>query len=84
MVVGVKYREKGVVRRFGACDGYDQFVSDMARGYFDAEVMEKEKLIKEFSEEYQKMNDKDSFKGQYLESLIYVLNKEIKTIQKYS
>lgn len=84
MVVGVKYREKGFVKRFGACDGYDQFVSEMARGYIDAEIMEKEKLMKEFSDEYQKMEDKDSFKGQYLESWIYMLKEEIKAIQKYS
>ncbi len=60
----------------------ESFISEFANGYLNIEIVEKEDLINEFTEEYQNMEDKDSFKGQYLESWIDVLKTEVKEIKK--
>ena len=55
-----------------------QFLKELAKGYLDAERMKKLDLLNLYKSEYEVLEDKDSLKGQYLESWIYVLTKEIK------
>lgn len=54
-----------------------QFLKEFAQGYLEAEKMKKMELLRLYENEYESLEDKDSFKAQYLESLIYVLKKEI-------
>jgi hypothetical protein len=55
-----------------------EFITELANGYLNVEITEKEELMKEFSKAYEDIEDKDSFNGQYLEILIDVLEDEIK------
>ena len=59
-----------------------EFISEFARDYFEAEIIEKEKQLNEYLIAYNTIRQKDSFKGQYIETLIYSLKSEIKGIQK--
>ena len=54
-----------------------QFLKEFAEGYLEAEKMKKMELLELYEEEHKSLENKDSFKAQYLESLIYVLKKEI-------
>lgn len=55
-----------------------EFITELANGYLNVEITEKEELMKEFSKAYEDIEDKDSFNSQYLEILIDVLEDEIK------
>ncbi len=66
------------VRNEEAKQSKKAFLKEFAKGYFDAERMKKMELLNEYKVEYDNLEDKDSFKGQYLESWIYVLTQEIK------
>jgi len=59
-----------------------EFTSEFAQGYFEAEVIEKEILLNEYLNAYNAIREKDSFKRQYIETLIYLLKSEISGIQK--
>ena len=59
-----------------------EFISEFARGYFEAEIIEKETQLNEYLNAYNAIREKDSFNKQYIESLIYLLKFEIKGIQK--
>ncbi len=60
-----------------------EFITELANGYLNVEITEKEELMKEFSKAYEDIEDKDSFNGQYLEILIDVLEDEIKEKKKF-
>ena len=62
-------------------NGRQEFMAEMRDGYVFAVVNEKEKLLNEYETEFQNC-DKDSVKGQFLDSWIFVLKKEIKEIKK--
>lgn len=59
-----------------------EFISEFARGYFEAEIIEKETQLNEYLNAYNAIREKDSFNKQYIETLIYLLKSEIKGIQK--
>jgi len=59
-----------------------EFISELARGYFEAEINEKEKQLNEYLNAYNAIREKDSFNRQYIENLIYLLKSEIMGIQK--
>ncbi|TXT63878.1 MAG: hypothetical protein BAJALOKI3v1_300041 [Promethearchaeota archaeon] len=52
-------------------------IPEYAMGYLYEEIMEKEELFKELVEEYQQMNDKESYKGLSLKNWIDMLRQEI-------
>ena len=60
-----------------------EFITELANGYLNIEITEKEELMKEFSKAYEDIEDKDSFNGQYLEILIDVLEDEIKEKKRF-
>ena len=60
----------------------NEFISEVARGYFEAEIIEKETQLNEYLNAYNAIREKDSFNRQYIETLIYLLKSEIKGIQK--
>ncbi|MHA1233773.1 MAG: hypothetical protein ACTSO6_02495 [Promethearchaeota archaeon] len=59
-----------------------EFISEFSRGYFEAEIIEKENQLNEYLNAYYAIREKDSFNRQYIETLIYLLKSEIKRIQK--
>ncbi|MBY8979111.1 MAG: hypothetical protein KGD72_01865 [Candidatus Lokiarchaeota archaeon] len=59
-----------------------EFTSEFARGYFEAEIIEKETQLSEYLNAYNAIREKDSINRQYIETLIYLLKSEIKGIQK--
>ena len=59
-----------------------EFISEFARDYFEAEIIEKETELNEYLNAYNAIHEKDSFNRQYIETLIYLLKSEIKGIQK--
>ena len=59
-----------------------EFISEFARGYFEAEIIEKETQLNEYLNAYNAIREKDSFNRQYIETLIYLLKSEIMGIQK--
>ncbi len=59
-----------------------EFISEFGRGYFEAEIIEKETQLNEYLNAYNAIREKDSFNRQYIESLIYLLKSEIMGIQK--
>ena len=52
-------------------------IPEYAMGYLYEEIMEKEELFKELVDEYQGMDDKDSYKGESLKNWIDMLRQEI-------
>ena len=63
-------------------DSHKDFVSELAEGSLWIEIDELEQRLNDFSEEFEQINDKSSFKGQYLEVLIYNLESELKEMKK--
>jgi len=63
-------------------DSHKDFVSELAEGSLWSEIDELEQRLNDFSEEFEQINDKSSFKGQYLEVLIYNLESELKEMKK--
>lgn len=59
-----------------------EFISEFSRGYFEAEIIEKETQLNEYLNVYYAIREKDSFNRQYIETLIYLLKSGIKGIQK--
>lgn len=59
-----------------------EFISEFARGYFEAEIIEKETQLNEYINAYNAIRENDSFNRQYIETLIYLLKSEITGIQK--
>ena len=59
-----------------------EFIYEFTRGYFEAEIIEKETQLNEYLNAYNAIREKDSFNRQYIETLIYLLKSEIKGIQK--
>jgi len=59
-----------------------EFISEFARGYFEAEIIEKETQLNEYLNVYNAIRERASFNRQYIETLIYLLKSEIKGIQK--
>jgi hypothetical protein len=59
-----------------------EFISEFARGYFEAEIIEKETQLNEYLNAYNAIRENDSFNKQYIETLIYLLKSEIMGIQK--
>lgn len=59
-----------------------EFISEFAQDYFEAEIIEKETQLNEYLNAYNAIPEKDSFNRQYIETLIYLLKSEIKSIQK--
>ena len=59
-----------------------EFTSEFARGYFEAELIEKETQLNEYLNAYNAIRENDSFNRQYIETLIFLLKSEIKRIQK--
>lgn len=59
-----------------------EFISEFARDYFEAEIIEKETQLNEYLNAYNAIREKDLFNRQYIETLIYLLKSEIMGIQK--
>jgi len=57
------------------------FAKEFAEGLIWAQIEEKKELMEAYSKELRNMEDKESFKGQYLETLIWELNSEIKALK---
>lgn len=57
--------------------GYREFISDFSRGYLEVEFLEKQTQLNEYINAYNLLDDKESFHGQYLLSLIELLRAEI-------
>jgi hypothetical protein len=57
--------------------GYREFISDFSRGYLEIEFLEKQSQLSEYIKAYNLLDDKESFHGQYLLSLIEFLRAEI-------
>lgn len=55
----------------------DDFFKELLKGYLEAEISKKRELLKEYLIAYDKLEDKNSFNAQYLETLIAVLRDEI-------
>ncbi|MEJ2277099.1 MAG: hypothetical protein P8Y70_05025 [Candidatus Lokiarchaeota archaeon] len=53
------------------------FLKTLANGYLQAEKAKRNKILNEYINAYNNLQDKDSFNGQYLETLIYELKNEI-------
>ena len=53
------------------------FFKELAKGYLEAEIFEKRKLLEEYLIAYDNLDEKESFNAQYLETLIAVLRDEI-------
>lgn len=81
MEMVVRTQEKGFVHE-SVKDNNEDFISELTKGYLWIEINELEQRLKEFSEKYEGLNDKDSFKGQYLEIFIENLKSEIKEKEK--
>ncbi|MGV9200131.1 MAG: hypothetical protein ACOC44_13065 [Promethearchaeia archaeon] len=58
------------------------FEEEFAKGYFWAELNEKQERLDEYMDEYNQMDDKSSYKGQYLATLMANLNAEVKKLKK--
>lgn len=58
------------------------FKDEVAKGYFWAELEEKRERYSEFKDEYEHMDDKTSYKAQYLETLMTNLKAEMEDLQK--
>lgn len=56
---------------------YQVDIPEYAMGYLYQEIVEKEELLKELTEEYRYLEDRDSFKGQSLKNWIDLVNSEI-------
>lgn len=56
---------------------YQVDIPEFAMGYLYEEIVEKEELIEDLIQEYQSMQDKESYKGQSLKNWIDMLNLEI-------
>ncbi|MFX0069720.1 MAG: hypothetical protein ACFFAO_01390 [Candidatus Hermodarchaeota archaeon] len=56
---------------------YQVDIPEYAMGYLYEEIMEKEELITNLTEEYVNLNDRDSYKGQSLKNWIDLINLEI-------
>jgi len=63
-------------------ESHEDFVSELAKGHLWSEIDELEQRKTDFSVEYEQLNDKSSFKGQYLEVLIDNLESELKEKKK--
>ncbi len=59
-----------------------KFLSELREGYLWAEVDRQEQFIEELTQELETMNDKDSFKAQYLESWIGSLKIDLEKDKK--
>jgi hypothetical protein len=57
--------------------GYIEFISDFSSGYLEVEFLEKQSQLSEYIKAYSLLDDKESFHGQYLLSLIEFLRAEI-------
>ena len=60
-----------------------EFLSELAKGQLWAEVDRQEQFIKGLTNELENMEDKDSFKGQYLETWIESLKLDLKEDKKW-
>jgi hypothetical protein len=56
---------------------YQVDIPEYAMGYLYQEIVEKQELLNELFEEYEMMEDKDSYKGQSLKNWIDMLGEEI-------
>ncbi|MHA1803225.1 MAG: hypothetical protein ACTSU4_01690 [Promethearchaeota archaeon] len=54
-----------------------QFLKELAKGYLEAEKMKVMETFRMFEKEYESLENKDSFKAQYLESFIFELKTEL-------
>jgi hypothetical protein len=77
MVSVVDMPVKTFVNKTGKAE-CEEFSRELAKGYFEYEIMEKQKQLKEFSKAYNDITDKDSFNAQYLEVLIHNAREELK------
>ena len=57
------------------------FLKELREGYLNAEIEKKKEQLKEYEEEYNQLEDKDSIKAQYLDSWIFVLKEEIEEMK---
>ena len=61
----------------------EDFKRELTQGYFNALIHEKQVELNQYLNAYNELEEKDTFKADYLDSLIYLLNLEIKELQKY-
>ncbi len=60
----------------------DDFLAELATGYLEIEITQKRERLRDYTEAYQVIDDKDSFNAQYLKVLIDVLKDEVKEKKK--
>ena len=58
-------------------DRYNEFAEELKQGYLYWELEKKQQELSDYINAYQKIEDKDSFDAQYLETLIDLLKQEI-------
>ncbi|MBD3253461.1 MAG: hypothetical protein GF383_00130 [Candidatus Lokiarchaeota archaeon] len=63
----------------------ERFLREFGNGYLWAEIQEKEHQLAEYLNEIEfvSKNKKDSFKEQYLDSIVWNLKKEISELKKF-
>ena len=62
---------------------YQVDIPEYAMGYIYEEIIEKEELMNELCDEYESMEDKDSYKGESLKNWIDLLHEEIQQKENY-
>ncbi|MFW9948992.1 MAG: hypothetical protein ACFFKA_02555 [Candidatus Thorarchaeota archaeon] len=60
----------------------ENFNRELAYGQFNALIYEKQRDLNQYLTAYNNLSDKRSFKADYLDSLIYIVKKEITELQK--
>ena len=58
------------------------FMTEFAKGYLQVDITEKEESLKEYENAFKELEDKNSFKADYISTLIDVLKMEIKDLRK--
>ncbi len=59
----------------------ESFQRELAQGHFSAFINEKHRELNLYLKAYNEISDKDSFKAEYIATLIYLIRSEIKELQ---
>ncbi|MFX0059643.1 MAG: hypothetical protein ACFE8J_15200 [Candidatus Heimdallarchaeota archaeon] len=61
------------------CEDDNLFLEEFTKGYLELELNEKIERLSEYLYAYREIDDKNTYNAQYLESLIELFKKEIKS-----
>jgi hypothetical protein len=60
----------------------EEFKRELAHGHFNALIHEKQLELNQYLNAYNELSDKDSFNADYIATLVFSLNSEVKELQK--